>query len=265
MKLKVLHSPKHIAEQRTELEVGNSTPVVESENNICIENDSEGTPSHLHLSDQSYDDDSLRRHNSLCDNNLDETLGLQEDLSELKETTVKVEDQFEIEIISGKIDEIEEQEIEYMQNRHRELTILKCDCCDFNTRSYRKIEQHILKHLYRLRGEENNVVLHCPYCPNKYRQVVQVYLHLKNVHLRCYYKIYHWCVNCAKIFLSVKAVQQHFLGCLDNKIVKLFKSNKTLFCMLCDFECDNSTEAKDHRKSCRFKELTVVGDTIEID
>nr|XP_023023984.1 uncharacterized protein LOC111512121 [Leptinotarsa decemlineata] len=182
----------------------------------------------------------------------------------LEKDIPKLEDSSVGEIVSGNTDDLEESYDSYtFSSNHRQLTILKCDSCDYNTRSFQKIEQHVLIHLNRLK-EHTKLV--CPHCSKSFENILQMYQHSKSKHFRCNYQLYHWCVNCSRIFSNEKAISEHFNSCpRKNYVCKLFRSNRNMFCMLCNYESDNEKEAKAHRNSCQFKKLTVVGDTIEID
>ncbi|CAH1159646.1 unnamed protein product [Phaedon cochleariae] len=149
------------------------------------------------------------------------------------------------------------------QSEQKGLAVLKCDLCSFNARTYVKMAKHIRVHVAKLKKDD---VFQCDHCESCFMNIQDTIDHLKYSHCLDYYKIYYWCVKCATVFSKPFELQEHFLKCsFKEKIVRLFKSNNSVFCLMCEFETDDVNEARTHLKSCRIKNVVVSDDVIEID
>nr|XP_023023036.1 uncharacterized protein LOC111511256 isoform X2 [Leptinotarsa decemlineata] len=145
----------------------------------------------------------------------------------------------------------------------KDLAIFKCDSCSFNTRNHFRMENHVLSHFSQFIKNKEYL---CEKCRVSYGTVGLFYDHLKMRHTTFNYKVFFWCVNCALVFRQKPDLTAHLRKCLNkDKIVRLFKSNLSIFCMMCEYETNDVNHAKTHLQQCRQKNAFVIPDVIEID
>lgn len=142
------------------------------------------------------------------------------------------------------------------------LGVLKCDKCNYNTRRLHAIETHVLTHFSE---SKKNEVYGCSVCHKLVSGLYRYLKHMKDIHKCPFYRSFYWCVKCATVFEEMRMILFH--KCTNEAVkLKMFRSNRKVFCLHCNFESDDLTEAKKHVKICLFRDNTLKHtDVIEIE
>lgn len=142
------------------------------------------------------------------------------------------------------------------------LGVLKCDKCNYNTRHLAAIENHILVHFSQPTKNETYL---CIVCHKLLSGLYNFIDHMRVSHNYLFYKHFYWCVRCTNILNDLRQIQFHECQ-KKNVTVKMFKSNGVVFCMLCKFESEDISEARQHIKLCAMKSANLEPiEVIEID